>query len=305
MIRVRIDKTHVKNMVTVPQLKANVASPLGISRTTYYRAVDNLNSNKRYQAPPDLFAKLKEIGSIAIKSPKCEVISLKTASKVLKSLQVQSEVIASLLQKTEATLVPPSPSSSPQPIGENEPELQVNSDPAPEGQEDDQQLANSQAHSGLLEEQVEFQAEQAQQGFAEPDFYHPSSIEIEDSEWDPTSTGYQETMARYGLNTIKNKSERSACVGLIQLDMDSFQKWSQQIYQPGRDSKKFKQQGKSTFESTKQRVHEYLGYLYHYKSVARPTLQMYSDSGLFQSFMGFLATRGIDKAGTLKVGRIG
>lgn len=302
MIRVRIDKTHVKNMVSVPQLKANVASPLGISKTSYYRAVDNLNSNKRYQAPPELFAKLKDIGSIANKSPKCEVISLKTASKLLKSLQVQPGVIASLLQKTEATLVPPSPSSSPQLSGENDLELQLKSDPAPEGQQDDQPIADSQAHSSLLGEQFEYQTEQEQQDIAGPEFYHPSSIEIEDSEWGPSNAGYQETMARYGLNTIKNKSERAACMGLIQLDVESFQKWSQQVYQPGRDPKRFKQQGKSTFESTKQRVHEYLGYLYHYKSVARPTLQMYSDSGLFQSFMGFMATRGIDKAGTLKVG---
>lgn len=124
--------------------------------------MDNLNS-KRYQAPPDLFAKLNDIGSIANKCPKCEVISLKTASKVLKSLQVQSEVITSLLQKTEATLVPPPPSSLPKPAGDNEPELQANSGPAPEGQEGDDQQATGQAHYGLLEELVEFQTDQAQQ----------------------------------------------------------------------------------------------------------------------------------------------
>lgn len=287
LIVVRTSPGHVKSMISIPQLKSSLAQPLGISKTTFYRAVDTLKPAKRFLAPAPLLSKLREIGVIPAKTPRCEAISLHSASIVLKALQVKSSIVESMLQKVEATLVPQtSPSSS-----EKDPPLQANIESPPKGQAT---VPPPPAEDPLEDPPI---IDQSQATPSDSAYYHPSSIDV-DADLDYPST---EATARYGLNTIRNKAERQACMSFIQLDMASFQQWSQQVYQPGRDPKKFKQQGKATFESTKQRIHEFLGYLYNCQNVARPTLQMYSDSSLFQSFMGFLATRGIDKAGTLKV----
>lgn len=106
--------------------------------------------------------------------------------------------------------------------------------------------------------------------------------------------------ARYGINTIKDIQERKHCMDYLQLSMQSFKSWSTSMYQKGRPLD-LKQQSEATFQSTKQKIHEYLGFLYHFKQVKRPGLHHYLEKDYFKAFMAFLTKRKVDKAGHLKV----
>jgi hypothetical protein len=105
---------------------------------------------------------------------------------------------------------------------------------------------------------------------------------------------------RYGLNTLKGMGEKEACMEAIKASMEDFREWNQSIYNAGRPLE-MRQQGAKTWEATKQRVHEYLGYLYNFKGVKRPQLTNYLDAQAFVDFMAFVTARGVDKAGHTKV----
>jgi hypothetical protein len=109
---------------------------------------------------------------------------------------------------------------------------------------------------------------------------------------------------RYGLNTIKDKEERRACMGRIEASMNAFKEWSCAVFSGDRPSD-LKMQSAKTFDGTRQRVHEFLGYVYHYKNVSRPSLEAYLDGAHFADFMAYLKARNLDKAGHLKVRKLG
>ena len=109
-------------------------------------------------------------------------------------------------------------------------------------------------------------------------------------------------MGRYGLNTIKDKKERAACMEHISGSMQAFQNWSCETFRTDRPAD-FSMQAATTFDGTRQRVHEYLGFVYHFqRRRPMPSLQDYLDAPYFAEFMAFLGTRNVDKAGHLKVG---
>ncbi|KIY91723.1 hypothetical protein MNEG_16241 [Monoraphidium neglectum] len=93
--------------------------------------------------------------------------------------------------------------------------------------------------------------------------------------------------------------EKEACMEAIKASMEDFREWNQSIYNAGRPLE-MRQQGTKTWEATKQRVHEYLGYLYNFKGVKRPQLANYLDAQAFADFMAFVTARGVDKAGHTK-----
>ena len=101
---------------------------------------------------------------------------------------------------------------------------------------------------------------------------------------------------RYGLNTIKNDRERRQCMDSIKIDMEALLEWSKAVYKAGRPSE-LRSLGKNSLESLRQRVHEFLGYLYNFKEVARPSLDEYVDEQHFSDFMDFVQERGLDKPG--------
>lgn len=96
VIEVNASKGTTKTFVPAPQLKLNVCFALGISKSTFYRALYKLRSNKRVEAPLHLLQSLKASRCIPFKSPTCVVLSLNSCHKVLGTLNIPKAVVNSL-----------------------------------------------------------------------------------------------------------------------------------------------------------------------------------------------------------------
>jgi hypothetical protein len=260
-----------KELLPLVQLMTNITKPLGIGKSHFYKAMGQLGPHKKKAAPPNVVATLKRIGGISHTSPKCELVTMTTACKLLTKLNVPKLVVDSLLTKVCASDLL-SDSESPSDEGDTSSDEGDDSDDDVVVQEDEEKEAE------LLEEEASEEWD---------DLIH---VEEPDVVSKPP---------RYGLTSIKGKQERQACLSTIKLEMEDFQKWSQALYQPGRPSDLLQQSFK-TWESQQKRVYEYLGYLYHYKDVSRPTLNHYMDTDYLLDFLEFLKGRGVDKAGHTK-----
>lgn len=283
-------KSHnkVRELVALPQLKHSVTSPLGISRTAFYRAAEDLPATKRKSAGPTMLVALKKLGAIPHKSSKCELVSLSAAAKMLRAAAVPSAVVESMLARQELVVHESSASSSSSDDVTNDDvtsddvivEDDYNPQPPEAGdpEEGDQSDHDLDPEPDLLEDL---------EGTQEPDL------------GDQPQDQPQLLAGRYGLNSIKDPRERRACMDAITPHMSSLQTWSHAIYQPGRPND-MRQLGAKSWESQRQRVHEYLGYLYHHQGVYRPTLGDYLNITTFTAFMDFIKSRGVDKAAHTK-----
>jgi hypothetical protein len=238
----------------------------------------NLGAHKKKAAPPYIVATLKKIGAISHTSPKCDLVTMTTAAKLLTMLNVPKVVVDSMLAKVCASdMVTTSDESS-----DSESPSDEDHDSGLHSDEDD-----STGEDELDEEEEEEQAnEQAEDEEAQDD----DIILVAEPLGKPP---------RYGLTAITRKQEKLACLTNIKLQMTDFQDWSQALYQPSRPSDLLQQSSK-TWESQQKRVYEYLGYLYHHKEISRPTLAHYMDTHYFLDFLDFLKGRGVDKAGHTK-----
>ncbi|KAI8471902.1 MAG: hypothetical protein J3K34DRAFT_392575, partial [Monoraphidium minutum] len=283
-------KSHnkVRELVALPQLKHSVTSPLGISRTAFYRAAEDLLATKRKSAGPTMLVALKKLGAIPHKSSKCELVSLSAAAKMLRAAAVPSAVVESMLARQELVVHESSASSSSSDDVTND---DVTSDDVIV--EDDYNPQPPEA--GDLEE-----GDQSDHDLdPEPDLLEDLEGTQEPDLGDQPQDQPQLLAGRYGLNSIKDPRERRACMDAITPHMSSLQTWSHAIYQPGRPND-MRQLGAKSWESQRQRVHEYLGYLYHHQGVYRPTLGDYLNITTFTAFMDFIKSRGVDKAAHTK-----
>lgn len=263
-----------KDMLALVQLMTNITKPLGISKSYFYQIMSKLGAHKKKTAPPHLIATLKKIGSISSTSPRCELVTMTTAAKLLTQLNVPKLVVDSLLAKVCASdLLTASDSESPSESGS---------------------LGDTEAPSDSGDSEVDADAseEEAQSG-AEGEALDEDVVLVDDQD------AAMVKAPRYGLTSITKKSERLSCLTNIKLEMTDFQSWSQAIYKSTRPSDLLQQSSK-TWESQQKRVYEYLGYLYHSKHISRPTLAQYMDTDYFLTFLDFLKGRGVDKAGHTK-----
>ena len=279
----KVTNDKVKDVVIVPQLRLNITKPLGISKWAFYRKYNELPSEKRTEAPTPLLSTLRMIGAVTNHAPRCEVISMTTAAKLLRLCQVPRTVVDSMMAKVE--------------VGDNESTTSddTSDDAESSGGEDDDD-SDGEGDSGGGDDS---NGEDDSDGDV-------SSLDDSSNHHDSPSDHVQVTQppqlaetGRYGLTSIKNVKERMACMTNIKLQMSHLKDWSQAIYQPGRPVD-LRQQSSKTWESQQKRVHEYLGYLYHHKSVSRPNITNYLDTHDFMSFLDFLKCRGVDKAGHTK-----
>lgn len=232
-----------------------------------------LGAQKKRAAPLHLVTTLKKIGGISHTSPKCELVTMTTAAKLLTKLNIPQLVVDSLLAKVCASdfLSDTDESGSPSESGaDSDSDVPISED---ESLEEDEGLQES-----------------------DPADEEPLADDVAVHEPVPVTSSKP---PRYGLTSIKRKQERQACLNNIQLQVNDFKAWSQALYQPGRPSDLL-QQGSKTWESQQKRVYEYLGYLYHCLDINRPTLDHYMDIDYFLGFLDFLKGRGVDKAGHTK-----
>ena len=270
----KVSSTTTKEFVPLPELRSNITQPMGVSKSTLYKKLDGLVGDKRREAPLHLLATLKRIGAVPHKSPKCELVTLVTAVKLLNVLHVSQVVTNSLMAKVLATDYLSSSSSSDS--SDDDVATDDMSDDA-----DDVEVIEDDDESGAP-------APVADQGA--DDLADLADLADQEAVLDAS---------RYGLTSIKSSNKKKACMSVIQLEMTHFQAWSQALYQPGRPLE-FKQQSSKTWESQQKRVYEYLGYLYHHRSIPRPRLTNYLNTEDFTTFLDFLKARGVDKAGHTK-----
>ena len=272
----------LKEFLAMAQLKNNVAKPLGISKTTFYRKLEDLGPQKRKEATSEMVSTFKRIGAIPSMSPKCELVTLGGAIKLLTMLQVDDMVINSIMSKVLATDYLSSSSSSSHPS-----EVETSSNASSGGSSmdgEDEVDGDDDEGDGDDDDDDDDDDGGGGGGFG--------SITNNDGD-QPLELG------RYGLTSIKNTNEKKACMAHINLEMIHFKEWCQAIYQPNRPIE-FKAQSAKTWESQAKRVHEFLGYLHHHKGIKRPSLKDYLDTWSFTSFLDFLKARGVDKAGHTK-----
>jgi hypothetical protein len=92
----------VKDLVIVPQLRLNITKPLGISKCAFYRKYNELPSDKRSVAPAPLLSSLRKVGAVTNHAPRCEVVTMTTAAKLLRLCQVPRSVVDSVMAKVDA-----------------------------------------------------------------------------------------------------------------------------------------------------------------------------------------------------------
>lgn len=239
--------------------------------------MNKLGAQKKKAAPLHLVTTLKKIGGISHTSPKCELVTITTAAKLLTKLNIPQLVVDSLLAKVSASdLVSDNESSS---------DTDDDSDLSPSEGEESQD-------ADWEEEDLDDEDQDLHESLAKDEEILEDEVLVNEPE-------VVSKAPRYGLTSITHKQERQACLNNIQLQMADFQSWSQALYQPSRPSDLLQQSSK-TWESQQKRVYEYLGYLYHSLDISRPTLEYYMDNDYFLGFLEFLKGRGVDKAGHTK-----
>lgn len=284
----------VKDYLALAQLKSNLVLPLGISRSAFYRAVEALPSSKTKRAPSGIMHDLKDCQALLGKTSVCDLVSLSTAAHLLKTLKVPSLVVESLLLKHEVVIVSESTSDMEDASSESGDDIT----PTPDFElQDEEEFGEEEEEEDTPEEEEEEDPEE-QHDSEEQEPSEQESDGVTEQDYNAAMVAAQ-LQARYGLTSIKDKRERAACLSTISLDMDSLQAWSQATFQPGRP-KDMRQMGTTSWQTHKQRVHEYLGYLYHYQGIKRPTMRDYLHQQHFSGFMSFIKERGLDKAGHIK-----
>ena len=280
----RLTSDKVKDLVIVPQLRLNITKPLGISKCAFYRKYNELPSDKRSVAPAPLLSSLRKVGAVTNHAPRCEVVTMTTAAKLLRLCQVPRSVVDSVMAKVDAATY-----------------LSTTSDDTGESSDTSESSDTNDSSGGGDSADDHESSEGANDSEGEGDVIESPGDSEGDSEVVVTNPPppQQAEAGRYGLTSIKNIKERGACMNNIQLHMSHLKSWSQALYQPGRPAD-LRQQSSKTWESQQKRVYEYLGYLYHHKSVPRPNLTNYLDTHDFMSFLDFLRSRGVDKAGHTK-----
>ncbi len=104
----------IKSFVAIPQVKVNVALPLGIPKSVFYRALLILQRSKKMKAPSQLLQDLKSMGVVSPNTPHCDVMSTQSTSKVLKHLKAPMCVHQSIeVQVHRPHTLTPSPSHAP------------------------------------------------------------------------------------------------------------------------------------------------------------------------------------------------
>lgn len=305
LILQRHSSDTISEMIALAELKSTIAKPLGISRSTFYRALQVLPPKKRKEGPTTLLTPLKDAGALPVKTSSFELVSLGSAAKLLKAARVPKLVVESLLAKVEAAV--PSDSSDTSDCGDTRDTSDTIDCCDTSDSKDHRDIRDNRdtrdtrdTSATVVTSDTSDSGDSGVSGDTTSDISDTKDV----METDVQEIESRDVGARYGLNSIKNKRERQACLANIMVQMQQFQQWSMAIYQPGRPTD-LKQQSSGTFESQRQRVHEYLGYLYHYKEVTRPTLNDYLNTSYFSNFREFLTKRGLDKAGHTKVGESG
>ena len=304
----RSGNNTTKDMLPLVQLLTNITKPLGVSKSHFYQTMAKLGAQKKKAAPLHLVTTLKKIGGISHTSPKCDLVTIHTAAKLLTQLSIPKLVVDSLLAKVcasdflsdtdESASDSPSDSESPSDSSDSESpsdsECDEDEDASLQEEEEEMEEAHHHPESKAAAEPAKKEEDVAVLGL---------DADATDDDDEPATaiftTSNSSKPPRYGLTSIKHTQERQACLSNIQLQVNDFKAWSQALYQPGRPSDLL-QQGTKTWESQQKRVYEYLGYLYHYLDIKRPTLDNYMDVDYFLGFLDFLRGRAVDKAGHTK-----
>lgn len=118
--------------------------------------------------------------------------------------------------------------------------------------------------------------------------------------WGQAQEAVKNVKFRYGLSAVADANDKKAIDRHISLDMEDFEGWNTRVFDARRPSG-LKAQSASTYQGTKQRVNEFLGYMYHFKDNSLPGLDCYLNTMDFAAFIAYLHERGVNKAGLLKV----
>ena len=283
--------------------------PLGISRSAFYRAVDTLPPRKTARAPTALLQQLKKCTAITPKAAVCDLVSLATAARLLQALHVPKTVVDSLLHKHPAVCLEDSSSwdgsSSTSDPSSTDDEASASGQQHEEG--DDEEMpdddgsssSSSISSSSSSSSGHSTSSDSVQEGSSSDEASQGGGDDAEAAGPAAVPADSVQLQGRYGLTSIKSSKEKHACISHIRLQMADLQEWSQSLFQPGRPQQ-LRQMGKASWDTHRQRVHEYLGYLYHYQQVSRPSLHAYLNQQHFTAFMAFLTARGVDKGGHTK-----
>lgn len=279
MLHIIQKKGSSRDFLPVQQLRQNITKPFGVGKTSFYKKLDSMGDHCKKEATTTLVATLKKIGAITNMAPKCDLMSMATAVKLLRQLGINGSVATSMMTKVLATDDLSSSESSDTGDSSDTSDSGESSDCEDDNDENDDSHDSSDSDDSRTPPQPKVT---------------PDPVVVT-----PQDVATQDTAGRYGLTSIKNFNEKKACLANISLEMTNFQEWSQAVYQAGRPVD-FKQQGTKTWESQQKRVYEYLGYLYHHQANKRPSLECYLDTENFLAFLDFLKARGVDKAGHTK-----
>jgi len=258
--------------VAIPQLKANICRPLGVCRHKFRQHLAPLMRTKRmrvYQAPADVVRSLRQVGALSGRAAKCDVVSMATAAHLLSTMGLPKAVVDSFAARHPAASLQQQPTAA-----------------AAAGDGDGDGDGDGGGPSSAASQH---QQQQQQQDASTP---FPATLT-------PFAGGDEVGLTRYGLTSVTPKRHKQQLLKALALQLDAMRPWQQAVFQVSRPVA-LTRLSDNSWLTLVQRVHEFLGYLWHCQAVHQPTLQHYLDACAFAAFVGFLQARGLDKPQQLK-----